>query len=481
MNDDQHSTLKPDVAPPTGPTKRPASRMLSFGKWLFVIMALLVPLAWCTGGFILQRPIQQAISNKINPSATPTPNPYAENLVNAGATPNPHASANTNLQQEISQAFGKGNPVVGKSAGPPIGNAAADQGLTPQQQADKEAQAARELADLGQNLQQVQKNAVQAGQFGTPEQFGQPSVAAPPTPQIQQQSGGVISYPTLATPAPTPSPARNDIYVPGVGGVTYVGAEPGQQAGTSPQQLNLMNVAEQANFLSAAPPANIYSQNIEQAPMYPVYLLPTDPIICRLDRDVQSNIPGLVSGTVVQDVKAHVAGDPDAHPIVIPAGTVLYGPYNADVQPGDNRLMARWDVMVWPDGYTLPLIDVQASDQTGANGMPADVNNHVGRIYTTALIGAIFGGISAMSGGLTGFGSSTSAGGAFAQGAGGSILNSAGNILNQQVSRPPTLWVKAGTIFTVNFAQIQPLTPYAVIDRRLREEAAERHIPGVHQ
>lgn len=485
------------AAPPGSPLRARNQSQRKFATWIGYVVIGLAAFAWLFGGR-LQHMLYQPVQNKIM-GVQATPNP-AERTFITGAAPTASPPANSILRSDVSTVFSKQS--TGRTVPqPPIDNRGAQQAGLPTMAPDY-AKAAS-LLRSAQTALNGSGNSVNLGGGGylplpgepgfNPQQTTQylngtptPMPSAPPRQvSMSLPSGGVITYPVLSTPAPQASPAQeapltdslgsqnSSVYMPSRGGVNYVGLEPGQQTGMFPQSAQTMRVAQQAQFLGDNS-GDVYSDTQEEAPRYACEVYPTDPINARLTDSLKSNLPGLGYFIITQDVKCHVPGDPDSHPIAIPAGTVGYGPYNADVQQGDERLQLHAKVLIFTRiAYTLVLADTQGADEEGANGLPADVDNHVGRVNTIALIGTVFAGLANMATGGA-YGVATNGRQLFAQGATQSVLDRAQNAITTQQQQPPTLTVKSGTDFTLHFSRIQPLTPYNELVKRQAARRAQQ-------
>lgn len=485
------------ASPPGSPLKARNQGQAKFATWIGTVVIGLGLFAWLIGPR-LQHAIYKPVQDKITGAKT-TPNPADQQFI-TGAAPTASPQANGILSSNVSSVFNQAQSQRSSKPQPPIGTeGAVKAGLaSPAPDMRTRYAAANGYLQDAQNALNSQNGIHVPGQGngaylplpGNPGLDGTTvaNLTATPTPPPQPErhvavtmpSGGLINYPSLSTPKPasdptagtqqraltdsiaSPGPSQS-VYLPSPGGATYVGLEPGQQNGMYPQSTDTMRVAQRAAFLDGGGDStdDIYSNVQEQAPRYSCVVYPTDPIHARLTDTINSQLPGMAYAVVTQDLRCHVPGQPTYHPIAIPAGGMFYGPYNADVQPGDDRLQGHWKVLVFPNiGYTLALKDVQGSDDEGANGLPADVNNHVGRVYTTTFIGAVLSGLANIaSGGTYGLVAPTGRQ-LFAQGVGQSVLNTATNSVNAQQQQPPTLVVRSGTSFTIHFAQIQAFTPY---------------------
>lgn len=103
-------------------------------------------------------------------------------------------------------------------------------------------------------------------------------------------------------------------------------------------------------------------------------------IAAALLTELNSDAPGRVIAQVTAPVFDTVSG---AH-LLIPQGSRLIGSYDNAVVYGDRRLVLKWDRLIFPDGWSINLENMQGTDPTGAAGLSDRTDNHLDR-----LIGAI--------------------------------------------------------------------------------------------
>lgn len=99
-----------------------------------------------------------------------------------------------------------------------------------------------------------------------------------------------------------------------------------------------------------------------------------------LETALDSTRPGFVRALVTQDVRGF-----DGRHVLIPRGTRLFGEYEADLEPGQNRAFVRWTRLVRPDGSAITL-DSPAADALGRAGVQGRVNNHFLQRFSAALL-----------------------------------------------------------------------------------------------
>ncbi len=97
---------------------------------------------------------------------------------------------------------------------------------------------------------------------------------------------------------------------------------------------------------------------------------------------INSDLAGSVIAQVSQDVRDTATGQY----VVIPQGARLFGAYNHDVVLGQERVMTRWDRIVFPDSSTIDLGGMGGADQMGYSGFKDQVNHHYWQIFGNAFL-----------------------------------------------------------------------------------------------
>ena len=78
----------------------------------------------------------------------------------------------------------------------------------------------------------------------------------------------------------------------------------------------------------------------------------------------------------------------DGRRILIPRGSRLYGEYQGDLQPGQNRALVTWTRLMRPDGVTIAL-NSDASDPLGRAGIKGKVDSKFFQRFGGALLQSV--------------------------------------------------------------------------------------------
>jgi len=237
------------------------------------------------------------------------------------------------------------------------------------------------------------------------------------------------------------------------------------------QQQNMQG--QKLDFLTSKPNKNIYNNNTIQYPASQFILQAGSVIPAILQTKLVSNLPGVVTALVSQDVYDSISGKY----LLIPRGSKLIGEYNSTVSYGQNQLQVKFTRLIRPDGSSIILPNQPGVDTMGSTGIEDDVDNHWGRIIGAAALSAIFNlpaivatnelnsnsnSVTCNGGVCTG--GSNSAGqvvGASAlQSAGQSAANVGNQVAQNALNIQPTIVINSGYQFSVMVTKDIILPPY---------------------
>lgn len=107
-------------------------------------------------------------------------------------------------------------------------------------------------------------------------------------------------------------------------------------------------------------------------------------------------IPGLLltginsdlAGEILGQISRDVFDSRTEQVLLIPKGSRLIGSYD-NRSASTGRLIVEWTRMILPDGRSLALPHLAATDEQGQAGLHDNVNHHYGRIYGAALLTSV--------------------------------------------------------------------------------------------
>lgn len=108
------------------------------------------------------------------------------------------------------------------------------------------------------------------------------------------------------------------------------------------------------------------------APASPWTLQAGSVIAASLVTGLNSDLPGLVTAQVTENVYDSVTGQS----LLIPQGSRLIGRYESDIAFGQSRALVLWQRIILPDGSSIRIDNVPATDTEGYAGLADRVDRH---------------------------------------------------------------------------------------------------------
>jgi type IV secretion system protein TrbI len=125
-------------------------------------------------------------------------------------------------------------------------------------------------------------------------------------------------------------------------------------------------------FLNAKPDGSIYNEHSLQKPISPFTLMAGSIIPASLVTGLNSDLPGFVIGQVTENVFDTVTG----RHLLVPQGTKIIGKYDSVVAFGQKRALVIWQRLIRPDGSSLVIDNLPATDEGGYAGLEDKVDYH---------------------------------------------------------------------------------------------------------
>ncbi|OYW80103.1 MAG: hypothetical protein B7Z26_06990 [Asticcacaulis sp. 32-58-5] len=116
----------------------------------------------------------------------------------------------------------------------------------------------------------------------------------------------------------------------------------------------------------------IYNSHALETPASPYQVMAGTVISASLVTGLKSDLPGFVIAQVTQPVYDTVSGK---H-LLIPPGTRLLGQYDDQVAFGQSRALVVWKRLILPDGSSLEIDNLPATDTQGYAGLADSVDYH---------------------------------------------------------------------------------------------------------
>jgi type IV secretion system protein TrbI len=141
------------------------------------------------------------------------------------------------------------------------------------------------------------------------------------------------------------------------------------------------------SFLKAGPEKDIYNPHGLQKPASPYQLMAGTIIAASLVSGLNSDLPGFVIAQVIENVFDSVAG----RHLLIPQGSRLIGKYDNVVAFGQERALVVWQRIILPDGTSVVINNLPATDTGGYVGLADDVDFHTWKLLKGVALATILG------------------------------------------------------------------------------------------
>jgi type IV secretion system protein TrbI len=123
------------------------------------------------------------------------------------------------------------------------------------------------------------------------------------------------------------------------------------------------------------------------APISPNSLLAGSVIAASLITGLHSDLPGMVTAQVTQNVFDTVTGNI----LLVPQGARLIGKYDSVVAFGQRRALVIWQRLILPDGSSVRLDNMPATDAAGYAGLVDKVDFHTWTLLKGVAIATMLG------------------------------------------------------------------------------------------
>jgi type IV secretion system protein TrbI len=246
-------------------------------------------------------------------------------------------------------------------------------------------------------------------------------------------------------------PAPGSLPSPGASGLT----------GNASQPRAAENQDQRDPFLTSAGSASrdrIFAARQDDPSPYELHAGSVIPAV--LLTGINADLPGTIVAQVRNDVFDSVTG----RYLLMPRGTRLVGTYDNRIVQGQRRVLVAWTRLLYPDGSSVDLLGMPGTDEAGYAGFGANVNEHLNKVFTSALLLSIIGAGAQLSQPQqsSSLYAAPSVGQTIAGAIGQQIGNTSIQLTQRQLEIPPTLEVSPGYLFNVLVDRdIVLMAPYA--------------------
>ena len=145
--------------------------------------------------------------------------------------------------------------------------------------------------------------------------------------------------------------------------------------------------ARKLAFLKAGPEKEIYNPHALQRPVSPYQLLAGTIIAASLVTGLNADLPGFVIAQVTEHVYDTVSG----RHLLIPQGSRLIGKYDSVVAYGQERALVVWQRIIRPDGSSIVIDNLPATDTAGYAGLSDAVDLHTWKLLKGVALATVLG------------------------------------------------------------------------------------------
>ncbi|MDX8438989.1 TrbI/VirB10 family protein [Mesorhizobium australafricanum] len=158
-------------------------------------------------------------------------------------------------------------------------------------------------------------------------------------------------------------------------------------ASIAPAEGDQNNQQRKLDFVSQRGTNGIYNPHALQTPASPYQLMAGSVIAASLITGINSDLPGLVVAQVTENVHDTVTGNT----LLIPQGSRLIGTYDSVVAFGQKRALLVWQRIILPDGSSIEIDNLPATDTAGYAGLEDKVDFHTWQLIKGVAVASLLG------------------------------------------------------------------------------------------
>lgn len=141
------------------------------------------------------------------------------------------------------------------------------------------------------------------------------------------------------------------------------------------------------DFLGEEVESAIYNPHRLQDPASPYQLMSGTVIAASLITGINSDLPGRVIAQVTENIYDTVSG----LYVLIPQGSRVIGSYDSVIAFGQERALVVWQRIIMPDGSSIVIENLPATDTAGYAGLADEVNFHTWRLLQGVALSTLLG------------------------------------------------------------------------------------------
>lgn len=141
------------------------------------------------------------------------------------------------------------------------------------------------------------------------------------------------------------------------------------------------------DFLIGKTSGGVYNPHALQDPISPYQIMAGTVISAALVTGVNSDLPGDVIAHVTENVFDSVTG----RTLLVPQGSRLVGRYDSVIAFGQSRALVVWRRIIMPDGSSIEIDNLPATDAAGYAGLEDEVDFHTWRLIKGVALATLLG------------------------------------------------------------------------------------------
>jgi type IV secretory pathway VirB10-like protein len=141
------------------------------------------------------------------------------------------------------------------------------------------------------------------------------------------------------------------------------------------------------DFLNGKADGEVYNPHALQDPVSPYQVMAGTMIAAALVTGLNSDLPGEVIAQVTGNVYDSVTGQI----LLIPSGSRLIGSFDSVVAFGQSRALVVWRRIILPDGSSIEIDNLPATDAGGYAGLEDEVDFHTWRLIKGIALATLLG------------------------------------------------------------------------------------------
>ncbi len=154
-----------------------------------------------------------------------------------------------------------------------------------------------------------------------------------------------------------------------------------------PTGMDATESLRKLTFLRSGPDKAIYNPHGLQTPASPYQLMAGTVIAASLVTGLNSDLPGFVIAQVTENIYDSVSG----RFLLLPQGSRLIGKYDNVVAFGQERALVVWQRIILPDGSSVVIDNLPATDTGGYAGLADQVDLHTWQLLKGVALATVLG------------------------------------------------------------------------------------------